>query len=305
MTIMNRMLGRDPHEEHLLEDMIYWPDNMDTSVWYYEEVQEATNSHDYGRTISSDGEDVEQWTGLLTVRDWAALEKEWSTADSAPGEEVSDDVSVLDSAVTTLSASGAEAQLTQTTLQKLASDAAARLQVLFSDCRVELDQKALTSLLGQTQGDVAMSVRLASASGLNAAQQAALAPYQTSKIPSATVDSGAVTSFEDGYATVSLAFTPAWGTDESDYSVLYVAEDGTLEYIDSYYQDGRLVFHTTHFSDYAIVRGFQMSDLSQGRLVSPWFTDGKWLVVAVPVAVVALAGAVWFLRRKGGRHERK
>ncbi len=86
MTIVNRVLHRYPHKEHLLEDMITWPDNMDTEMWYYETVQEATNSHLY----RMEG-DHEVWTELLPVRDWAALERLWSEHNSSesPGEVVS------------------------------------------------------------------------------------------------------------------------------------------------------------------------------------------------------------------------
>ena len=71
--------------------MITWPDNMDTSAWYYADVQEATNSHDFD-IIEVNGEQVESWTTLLPVRDWAALEREWSNAHSSsnPGEVVSE-----------------------------------------------------------------------------------------------------------------------------------------------------------------------------------------------------------------------
>ena len=55
--------------------MIEWPDNMDTSTWYYAQVQEATNSHDYEKFDA-----YEVWTGIQAVRDWAALEKLWSEA---------------------------------------------------------------------------------------------------------------------------------------------------------------------------------------------------------------------------------
>ena len=91
MTIVNRLLFREPHEDHLLEDMITWPDNMDTTKWYYEDVQEATNSHTYRRQYRTDGTSYEIWQGLLPVRDWAALEREWSELYSAPnpGEVVS------------------------------------------------------------------------------------------------------------------------------------------------------------------------------------------------------------------------
>ena len=88
MTIINRVLERHPDKDHLLNNMITWPDNMDKSVWYYAEVQEATNSHEYemvsGRTP------YEIWQSLLPVRDWAAFEKVWSNSHAAtnPGEVV-------------------------------------------------------------------------------------------------------------------------------------------------------------------------------------------------------------------------
>ncbi len=89
-VIVNRALGRKPDEEHLLpaEKMVTWPDNLPGS-WYYADVQEATNSHDY--TWLGQGSDrkcMEKWTGRLKQRDWAAFERAWSTAHSAPGGEV-------------------------------------------------------------------------------------------------------------------------------------------------------------------------------------------------------------------------
>lgn len=91
MTIINRVLEREPHKDHLLDYMIKWPDNMDTTKWYYEEVQEATNSHTYVRAYDENGERYEIWQSLLPVRDWAALEREWSEYYSSanPGEVVS------------------------------------------------------------------------------------------------------------------------------------------------------------------------------------------------------------------------
>ena len=84
MAIVNRLLKRIPNKDHMLDEMIKWPDNADTSKWYYENVQEATNSHAY----TKDDNGVETWTKMLEMRDWAALEKEWSKADSStnPGD---------------------------------------------------------------------------------------------------------------------------------------------------------------------------------------------------------------------------
>ena len=70
-TIINRTLGRAPDTDHLLPvaQMNTWPDNSDTGVWYYAQIQEATNSHDY-RWLG----DIEQWTAKLTDPDWDKLQ---------------------------------------------------------------------------------------------------------------------------------------------------------------------------------------------------------------------------------------
>ena len=90
-TIVNRTLGRVPDKNHLLptSEMRVWPDNRDTGAWYYAQMQEATNSHDYEWT-GAENNQMENWTEKLEDRDWAALEKEWSDANSAPGGEVMD-----------------------------------------------------------------------------------------------------------------------------------------------------------------------------------------------------------------------
>ena len=84
VTLVNAVLGREPHEDHLLSNMIRWPDNP-KSAWYYEAIQEATNSHDYDWASNHA---YEIWTELLENRQWSKLEKEWSDAYSAPGGNV-------------------------------------------------------------------------------------------------------------------------------------------------------------------------------------------------------------------------
>ena len=89
MTIMNRVLKRAPHKDHLLSEryMITFTDNMDTTKWYYADVQEATNSHTYRMSGG-----YEDWEEILPIRDWAAFETMWSNANSAknPGEVIGD-----------------------------------------------------------------------------------------------------------------------------------------------------------------------------------------------------------------------
>lgn len=83
-AIVNRTLGRAPDKDNLLpeHEMLTWPDNS-RDAWYYAQIQEATNSHDY-QWLGA----IELWTAKLAERDWDALEKEWSNAYSAPGGDV-------------------------------------------------------------------------------------------------------------------------------------------------------------------------------------------------------------------------
>ncbi len=80
VKLVNRILERTPDIKNLLPNMIEFKDNQDVDKWYYVEIQEAANSHEYTR---SDSKSTETWTKLLPVRDWVALEKEWSKANSS------------------------------------------------------------------------------------------------------------------------------------------------------------------------------------------------------------------------------
>ena len=72
MALINRVLQRLPEsKDDLLDGMIQWSDNADTSKWYYLAVQEATNSH-YDDIKSNRHE---KWTKLRETRDWTELEK--------------------------------------------------------------------------------------------------------------------------------------------------------------------------------------------------------------------------------------
>ena len=69
VTMINRVLNRLPESADALhEDMNVFPDNMDTTVWYYLAIQEATSSHEYEK--DKDGV-YETWTDVLPDRDWA------------------------------------------------------------------------------------------------------------------------------------------------------------------------------------------------------------------------------------------
>lgn len=67
-AMVNRMLGRRPEtKDDLHSDMITFPDNMDAAQWYYLDVQEAANNHDFSR--KADGLH-ETWTAKLEDIRW-------------------------------------------------------------------------------------------------------------------------------------------------------------------------------------------------------------------------------------------
>ena len=78
-AIVNRTTDRFPDKDHLLDaaEMRTWPDNADPDAWYYADIQEATNSHEYYKMDDPDGEkgdQIEQWTERGEDVDWDAVE---------------------------------------------------------------------------------------------------------------------------------------------------------------------------------------------------------------------------------------
>lgn len=63
VTLINRVLNRQPESPmDLVDGMKTFTDNLDTAKWFYLDIQEAANGHDYFR--KADGF-YETWTGLF------------------------------------------------------------------------------------------------------------------------------------------------------------------------------------------------------------------------------------------------
>ena len=61
IAMINRVLNRNPETpDDLLPEMITWEDNMDPAKWYYMDIQEASNSHEFERKDNQ----KERWTRL-------------------------------------------------------------------------------------------------------------------------------------------------------------------------------------------------------------------------------------------------
>lgn len=60
VAVFNRVLERSVTSDHMLSNMKTWPDNADKNVWYYNDIQEATNAHKYEFTANE-----EIWTEIV------------------------------------------------------------------------------------------------------------------------------------------------------------------------------------------------------------------------------------------------
>ncbi len=73
MAIVNRATNRLPENtSDLLDGMETFVDNSDVNAWYYLNIQEATNSHDF--ELKADGVH-EKWTTLRENPNWAEIER--------------------------------------------------------------------------------------------------------------------------------------------------------------------------------------------------------------------------------------
>ena len=81
-AIVNRLLVRHlATGADLLPGMITWPDNADTTAWFYLDLQEATNSNSY--EMKDDGYH-KTWIELISDPNWLALER----LDSMPRDHL-------------------------------------------------------------------------------------------------------------------------------------------------------------------------------------------------------------------------
>ena len=101
-----------------------------------------------------------------------------------------------------------------------------------------------------------------------------------SKVFSITLTSNdvAITSFGSTF-TVRIAYEASGNTD--NLYVGYLAADGTIHKMDSYYENGYMVFTTDHLSDYAILEDSSSSANNQGLLLA------ILLIAAIVLPIIA------------------
>ena len=167
----------------------------------------------------------------------------------------------------TIDLSGAKQEVTgvilsKTTVETLAQATAEAgngietATVELSNATVILDNKTLETLADQANGSqIELVVADTEHKNLNTAQQTTLSNYQMATTFEAyfTSDGQRISDFKGGTAIVSIKFTPEAGKDVNFYHIVYISENGQVERYKTKYESGKLLFTTTHFSDYAVV----------------------------------------------------
>lgn len=167
----------------------------------------------------------------------------------------------------TIDLSGAKQEVTGITLSKksvetLAQAAADKnnpistVTIELTGATVVLDADTLKTLAQDAKGtDIQLVVEDTEHKNLNTTQQTALKNHQVAATFEAYFVSGGqrIHDFKGGSAVVFVKFTPQAGKDANYYHMVYVSDDGKLTRYKTRYENGRLMFTTTHFSDYAIV----------------------------------------------------
>jgi hypothetical protein len=157
---------------------------------------------------------------------------------------------------------------------------------------VEFDTAALRAVIDQAQGDdIYIDVRQIETASLEKSQQKAVQDKVVLFSFSASVMSGdtVISQFYDGSATIRIPFEPEDGIDTSEYAIVYLTTDGEIEVMDSTYEDGYLIFSTSHFSEYAIVRDASLaSDDRNGAGYVRWCLPVVLLAAVCGIVLVVL-----------------
>ena len=128
---------------------------------------------------------------------------------------------------------------------------------------VTMDAAALEAVVGQAAGiGFTLSVENIQEEELSQEQQTALEGKKVDLVLNAQILSAGepISDFQGGSVTVAVPFAVPAGADAEDYSIWYVADDGSMEPMETRYEDGKLIFTTTHFSDYVVIKTADQGD---------------------------------------------
>lgn len=190
------------------------------------------------------------------------------------------------------------ADIPATSLKQVAEKNAA-LTLELDGATVTLDAAALASIAKQTEVPVVtLKIEQIKAENLTDTQKAAIKDQNVVGAISASIKDidKEIHTFDGGKVTVYIPFVPAEGTEAKDYSILYVADDGTTEVMTVAYENGYLVMTTDHFSEYVIVYNAPVVDKNPTN--NPPTGDAANIGLLISIAVMAAVVLVTAVKAK-------
>jgi hypothetical protein len=102
---------------------------------------------------------------------------------------------------------------------------------------------------------VLFSIEQVDPSTLNTSQSKALKNKNIVAVISAEIvaNGKVIHNFSGGEVTIHVPFTPEKGNGKQ-YKIVFVSDNGALEKVDSYYENGYMIGTLKHFSNYVIVK---------------------------------------------------
>ncbi len=141
---------------------------------------------------------------------------------------------------------------------EIGKENALSVNIAFSNGNVTLDNKTLETVLSCLKNEtLKILVNSVDVANLNDEQQAAIANRDVYVGLSVKMifdeNETAISDFEGGLAQLSVAFEVPTGKNANDFAVWYIAEDGTKTKLNTWYENGQIVWEVGHFSDFVII----------------------------------------------------
>lgn len=169
------------------------------------------------------------------------------------------------------------------------------LQVDFPHGSVKLDDKTMRAIVEQAEcNEVILVLEDVGETRLNEKQENAVKDWNVYGGYEAYLlcvkANKRISDFEGGVATLSVPFEIPNGLKAEKFAVWYVADDGSTEKLETWHEDGKLVWSVDHFSDFIIVYEGDETPTPPGAQTG----DNSMIWLWVTIAVVS-AGMIFFL----------
>ena len=169
------------------------------------------------------------------------------------------------------------ANLPAASVEKVA-DANVDMTVKLDNAEVTFDKSAVDAIAGAEVEEITLEVKVIPVTQLTDKQQHKIESVLKNQDQNPLVlditlkaDGALVSDFEGGKVTIRVPFTPPAGTKGEDYTVFYVPDNpnAQVQRMKTTYENGYLVFTTSHFSDYVA-----LSNTPENTIDDPGLSQG-------------------------------